>query len=166
MAPPMTAPGAEHRPTTAEERDSLMDGLEQVINEGHSRGTRNTPVSVFFLVQLRLRLSTAKRACASSEADLARAEAELRDSAANMLSLSASLGKKIERVTELEAQAERYRAALKPFADYALVSDLGSGHNAPDDGEVLVATSQSVKKTLYVGTFREARSALEEAPGA
>ena len=38
-------------------------------------------------------------------------DAELRASAANVLSLSASLGKKIERVTELEAENERLRDA-------------------------------------------------------
>ena len=53
---------------------------------------------------------------------LERLDAELHDSAQNVLSLSASLGTKIERVSELEAEAERLRASLEHIAicDYAL----------------------------------------------
>lgn len=44
-------------------------------------------------------------------ADVVRLEAESSDFAKNVLSLSASLGKKIERVSELEAENERLREA-------------------------------------------------------
>ena len=45
-------------------------------------------------------------------ADVKRLDAELHDSATNVLSLSASLGTKIERVSELEAENKRLRDYL------------------------------------------------------
>jgi hypothetical protein len=55
----------------------------------------------------------------------------------------------------------RLRVALKPFADYAIVEDLSSGHNAPDEGVFAETTSPTLTKTLIIGDFRRARAALE-----
>ncbi len=53
------------------------------------------------------------------------------------------------------------KAALEPFAQYALVTDeYTSGASASDAAPVLEANSPVLKKTVRVGDFRKARTAL------
>ncbi len=70
------------------------------------------------------------------------------------------------QIAALQAENTRLREKLKPFANYALVTDeYTSGHTAPDEGEVLQATSPALTATVTIGDFRQARAALGHADG-